>query len=101
MPLSVFGFIVKGPGYKADAHNAQLSSGLFTTFVVGVADFAAAQLAAQALVTNGVQLIELCGGFTESEAAQMRQYIGPNVPIGVVVYSPAQATALANLFASS
>lgn len=99
MPLTRFAFIVKAPGYTPDAHTAQINSGQFCTQVVGVSSLAAAIQAARLLVAGGVQLIELCGGFSEDEAQQLRAATGGQVPVGVVVYSPEQAAELERLFA--
>jgi uncharacterized membrane protein YjjB (DUF3815 family) len=98
MPLTRFAFIIKAPGYVAHQHTATLSSAQFNTQVVGVADMLSAIQAAQQLIQTGVQLIELCGGFSEQEAAQLRQAIDHQVPVGVVVYSAEQTAALAQIF---
>jgi hypothetical protein len=98
MPLTSFAFIVKGPGYSPCSHTAQLCSEHFSTRVVGVSDFPSAVQAAQQLVLSGVQLIELCGGFTEAQALEMRFQTGNKVPVGVVVYSEEQAKEIERLF---
>lgn len=98
MPLLRFGFIVKGPGYSPSEHSAEIASPQFCTRVVGVGDLASAVSAAQELIDQGVQLIELCGGFSESEAAELRQQTENRVPVGVVVYTSEQAQELHQLF---
>ncbi|MES2949759.1 MAG: DUF6506 family protein [Pseudomonadota bacterium] len=98
MPLLCFAFIVKGPGYLPGEHCAEIASPQFCTRVVGVCDLASAISAAQQLIDQGVQLIELCGGFSEGEAAELRQQTGNKVPVGVVVYTPEQAQVLQQLF---
>ncbi len=98
MPLLRFAFIVKGPGYSPGEHRAEIASPQFCTRVVGVGNLASAISAAQELIDQGVQLIELCGGFSESEAAELRQQTGCKVPVGVVVYTPEQAQELCQLF---
>jgi hypothetical protein len=86
MALARFGFIVKGPGYVLEEHSAKLESSAFYTSVIGVSDLSGAFEAAKHMVKDGVQLIELCGGFCEQEAAMVRSSIGENVPVGLVVY---------------
>jgi hypothetical protein len=98
MPLSRFAFIVKGRGYSAAEHAAVLESSEFSTRVVGVSDCVAAEPVVRQLVADGVQLIELCGGFTPAEAQALRALVGGRVPIGVVVYSDEQAAELTRLF---
>jgi hypothetical protein len=101
MPLTRFGFIVKGPGYVPAQHEALLQSPQFSTTVIGVHDFEAALAAATKLVAQGIQLIELCGGFDATQAELLRQHIGLAVPVGVVSYAQADAQALDRLFASA
>lgn len=98
MPLLRFAFIVKGPGYSPGEHRAELTSPQFSTRVVGVGDLVSAISVARELIDQGVQLIELCGGFSEDKAAELRQHTGNKVPVGVVVYTPEQAQELSRLF---
>jgi Family of unknown function (DUF6506) len=86
MSLARFGFIVKGPGYVLGQHSAKLESNTFHTSVICVSDMHGAFDAAKIMLKDGIQLIELCGGFREEEAAQVRFSIGEKVPVGVVVY---------------
>jgi hypothetical protein len=52
--------------------------------VVGVADYAAAERAARALVEQGVAAIELCGGFGVAGAARVAQAVSGKAAVGVV-----------------
>ena len=99
MPLSRFTFIVKAPGYSPEVHRTVLASEHFTTVIVGVADLASAVLVAKEQAHSGTQLIELCGGFTQEEAFQVRLEMPPTLPVGVVSYTAAQEATLARLFA--
>ena len=94
MPLSRFAFIVKAPGYSPSEHVVEISSEHFSTRVVGVSSLSSAIQVAHQLVAGGIQLIELCGGFSEDEAQHLRVQIEDRVPIGVVVYSENQAEEL-------
>src|SRR5688572_28547249 len=98
MPLSRFAMIVKAPGYDPAVHTASLSSSAFSTNVTCVSSFEQALGAAIALVQDGVQLIELCGGFTPEEADKLHIGIGGRIPVGVVRYSPEELTHLSMLF---
>jgi Family of unknown function (DUF6506) len=98
VPLCRFAFIVKAPGYTAATHAVTLDSAQFSTRVIGVRDLDDAMQAAASLVGNGVQLIELCGGFTGAEAKVIRAHIRSAVPVGLVGYSAAEERALARLF---
>lgn len=98
MMLTSFAFIVKAPGYSAEQHHAKLLSEQFSTRVVGVAHLAEAIWVARKLIIEGVQLIELCGGFSESDRAELWDQTDHKVPVGVVVYNPVQEAELLKLF---
>ena len=99
MPLSRFTFIVKAPGYSPEVHRTTLASDHFTTAIVGVANLASAVLVAKEQAQSGTQLIELCGGFTQEEASEVRLQMPPTLPVGVVSYTAEQQVELARLFA--
>lgn len=99
--LKNFAFIVKAPGYLAEIHHAELVSDDFSTHVIGVFNLGEAIRSAKKLIEDGVQLIELCGGFSEDDAAVLRLQTGHQVPVGVVVYSPRQAAELLDMFGES
>ncbi len=98
MPLSRFAFIVKAAGYDPTVQKAVLDAPLFQTIVVGVSQTDEASAVASSLAESGTQLIELCGGFTAIEAALVQEKVGPNVPVGVVTYTPEQEARFATLF---
>lgn len=98
MRLKNFAFIVKAPGYSAEQHHAEFLSEEFSTRVVGVAHLAEAVLVARKLIAEGVQLIELCGGFSESDRTELGDQTDHKVPVGVVVYNPTQEAELLKLF---
>ncbi|KIY40933.1 hypothetical protein TZ03_09420 [Pseudomonas sp. 10-1B] len=88
MAVQRYGFIFKAPGMQFLTHNGSLESDTFNATVCGVASVAEAQIVAQELLTRHVQLIELCGAFTETEVEQVRTAIGDRVPVAAVQYSP-------------
>jgi hypothetical protein len=98
MPLTDFAFVIKAPGYSPAAHSAKLESALFSSRVVGVSDVSAAFAVLTQMVNDGVQLVELCGGFSAQEAERLREHIGEAIPIGLVTYTPEQEARLATLF---
>lgn len=99
MPLSRFTFIVKAPGYSPETHRSILASEHFTTVIVGVANLASAVLVAKEQAESGTQLIELCGGFTQEEASQVRLQVPHTLPVGVVSYTVEQEAELTRLLA--
>jgi hypothetical protein len=101
MLLRRFGFIVKAAGYDSREHRSILDSGQFKTVVVGVASCEAARDVVREMVADGIQLIELCGGFTRDDRAALEQCIEFAVPIGVVTYSAEEEARLGDLFSPS
>lgn len=101
MPLSRFAFIVKARGYSPAEHRTTLESPFFSTLVVGVPDVGLAIDVSAQLVSEGIQLIELCGGFSKADAEAISKHIGNAIPIGVVSYTSEEQAELARIFGDS
>ncbi len=99
MALQRFGFIVKGAGYEPARHTVSLASPLITTTVVGVSTPEQALPVAKQMVADGIQLIELCGGFGPIWTARVLAAIDNAVPIGSVSYGPESIDQMHALFA--
>jgi len=99
MPLTRFGFIVTGAGLDPDLHRQRLRSDTFEMVTVGVTSPAQALPVARELVDEGVQLIELCGGFGPVWTARVIEAIGDRIPVGAVAYGPEAVDRLQALFA--
>jgi hypothetical protein len=98
MSLERFGFIVTGTGLDPARDRATISSEAFTAEMVGVGEPAQALPVAQRMVAEGVQLIELCGGFGPVWTAALIQAIDGAVPVGSVGYGPESITGMHRLF---
>jgi hypothetical protein len=85
--LKKYGFIVQGSGYVVGKDSAVIDSGFFHTTIMAVANVDDAIFAAKELVKNGIEVIELCGGFTENDSENIVKSINGAVPIGNVVFS--------------
>ncbi|WP_417228265.1 DUF6506 family protein [Amphritea sp.] len=95
MALSRYGFIVKSADLEMFKHHSRLHSDNFDMSIAGVADVAQAQMVAQEMITKGIQLIEMCGGFSTDDAQLVRDAINDHIPVGVVQYSEAERQRLA------
>ncbi|WP_107851821.1 DUF6506 family protein [Oceanimonas marisflavi] len=84
MTLSRYGFIVKAPDLELFKHHGRIKSDAFDLAVSGVSTLEEAIMAAQEMLTRRIELIELCGGFTAEEEAQIREAINDHVPLGRV-----------------
>lgn len=67
--------------------------------VVGVREPSEGITAAKDMVAEGIQLIELCGGFSPVWAGKVIEAIEYKVPVGVVAYGPESIDAMHRLFA--
>lgn len=88
MALTNFGFIVTGSGFDqaGDVSVTETASFRMTTIGVPSAEFGLD--AAHKLVADGVQLIELCGGFGPIWTGRIIEAIEDAVPVGSVGYGP-------------
>jgi ribosomal protein S18 acetylase RimI-like enzyme len=94
MALTKFGFIVTGDNftqYQGTEH--------FSMKVVGVKSASQGPSVAQEMVEEGIQLIELCGGFSPVWAGKVIEAIEYKVPVGVVAYGPESIDGMHRLFA--
>lgn len=95
MALRKFGFIVTGPQLSS---RMTMTSPVFEMVAIGVASPADGPAAARQLVSEGVELIELCGGFGPVWTARVLDAIAHQVPVGAVGYGPEALAGLHALF---
>jgi hypothetical protein len=98
MALTKFGFIVTGAGLNPAQHRMVMRSDAFEMIAVGVAQAAEGPAVARRLVSEGIQLLELCGGFGPVGTAKVLEAIQGKVPIGSVGYGPESIDAMYALF---
>jgi hypothetical protein len=94
MALKRFGFIVTGDDFEQEQGTEK-----FRMKVVGVRHPQQGVEVAKKMVAEGVQLIELCGGFGPVWAGKIIEAIDYAVPVGVVAYGPESIDAMHALFA--
>lgn len=87
LKLTHCGFIFKGPGMTSTRHHARMDAESFSMSIRGVGSVDEAKEAAKDLVAEGIQLLELCGGFDAAMTAAIAEAIGHAVPVGAVAYS--------------
>lgn len=93
MALEKFGFIVTGDNFEQ-----YQGTNNFKMKVVGVQDAEEGIEVAKKMVEEGIQLIELCGGFSPVWAGKIIEAIEYAVPIGVVAYGPESIDGMHELF---
>jgi len=82
MKLSRYGFIVRADGYSQDNHVATLESNTFSTKIIGVSSLEEAFIAADYLISTGIELIELCGSFDAHDYQLVIEHIDCSIPVG-------------------
>jgi 2-keto-3-deoxy-6-phosphogluconate aldolase len=93
MALTKFGFIVTGDNFE----QVQGTSSFYMK-VVGVKSAEQGIEVAKQMVADGIQLIELCGGFSPVWAGKIIEAINYAVPVGVVAYGPESIDSMHRLF---
>ena len=99
MALTRFGFIVTGKDLAPATHTVVMQSPSFRMTAVGVATPADGIAVAQQMVRDGIQLIEVCGGFGPVWTGKIIEAIGGAVPVGSVGYGPESTEQLHAIFA--
>lgn len=94
MALKFFGFIVTGDDFEQYQGTAD-----FRMKVVGVKTAEQGVEVARAMVAEGVQLIELCGGFGPVWVGRVIEAIEGVIPVGSVGYGPESIDSMYRLFA--
>jgi hypothetical protein len=82
--LKKYGFIFIAPGYKTPGKVVNINSRLFAATITGVSTINDGCKAAKKMVKNGVQIIELCGGFEKDDLKKIKDAIKEKIPIGLV-----------------
>ncbi|HEX5598280.1 MAG TPA: DUF6506 family protein [Micromonosporaceae bacterium] len=80
-------YIFEQPGADPAADRVVIDGGGQRTFLVPVPEPSMAAQAASALLKEGVELIELCGGFNLATAAEVVTAVGNRVPVGHVTFA--------------
>jgi hypothetical protein len=84
--------------YLLEPDEPERSDTLGTLVSVGVRNFGEAAAAARRLVGEGVELIELCGGFGGEGLGAVVNAVENKVPVGAVFYGVDASAGLQRLF---
>lgn len=95
MKLNHYAYIYLGPGLDPTKDNAEIKAKNYKLSVVGI-DFEQKKKVidtAKQLAAEGVQMIELCGGFGAIWMARVSEALNPDpenpiIPVGGVMYGP-------------
>lgn len=98
MGLSKFGFIVTGNGLAPEKNRVSMKSDTFEMIAVGVSEASQGVAVAKSMVADGIELIELCGGFGPVWTGKIIQAIDGAIPVGSVGYGPESIDQMHHLF---
>jgi hypothetical protein len=101
LALDAFGFIFTGRGLNPATDRTTIERGGFRAIIVGMEDPSQAPAVAAELVDDGIQLIELCGGFGPVWTARVIEAVQGRIPVGSVGYGPESIDGMAALFPPS
>lgn len=93
--IAKYGFIYLSPGADPLADRAVITAGGMTATIVAVPDVESAPAVAQAMVTDGVDLLELCGAFGPIGTGKVVETTRGKVPVGAVTFGIESVNALA------
>ena len=90
MALHYWPYIFISPGFDAKQHISEMESNTcrFKAVVIDMNKREQVIEIAKQLVAEGVQMIELCGGFGPQWIAKVSDAIQGTVPVGGVFYGP-------------
>ena len=77
-------FIFIAPEGDPAAHRSWVETPVIKLLAVAVKDYDAAAKLARELVAEGIQAIELCGGFGNVGTAKIAEAVEGKIPVGVV-----------------
>ena len=101
MNLNNYAFIIMAPDYSATKQHSVLENEHFRSEVIGVSSTDEAVTVARELISKGVQLIELCGGFGEEKATEVISRLDTQVPIGFVGFTEKENNKLSAFMADT
>lgn len=80
MALHYWAFIYLSPGFDPEENTIETNSSACRFKAIGII--------AKKLVLEGVQTIEICGGFGPAWVAKISEAIEYKIPVGSVMYGP-------------
>ena len=79
-------FIFVAPDADPGSHRSWVKTPQVHLLAVAAKDYEAAAQTARALLDEGIQAIELCGGFGNIGTARIVEAVGGKIPVGVVKF---------------
>ena len=90
-------YMFVNPAADSTEHRAVIETPTSQISVIGVSSIEEAARIAKQLVQEGIELIELCGGFGYDGAKKIHDEVGGQIPVGLVVHQVWNAPKLAKV----
>lgn len=87
MKINTYWFIIKAPDYNRGKDTVSLQSKSFSSTIIAVPSIEEAYIAADELIQNGVEVIELCWWFEREWYEKIVAHIKNKVPVGYVIFN--------------
>ena len=94
--LSKYAYLIKHSSYSYNNNYTNLKSDEFSSDIIGVKDVGEAIEVINKLIDENIELVELCGGFTEEEELEIKEKINTAIPIGRAALKPGDILLLKN-----
>jgi hypothetical protein len=94
MVLRKYAFLIKARGYPPGGLRTTLPGDGFNSTIFASGDIDALVAEALAMVAEGMQLIELCGGFNDEDFTRLEEAVAGAVPLGRVTFDEHNAALL-------
>jgi len=95
--LTKYAFLIKHSSYSSKIQRSQFSSDEFSSIIIGVSDIEDSLFVINGLITDGIELVELCGGFSKDEELIIKDKIRKVIPIGRAVMDAEDEILLENI----
>lgn len=101
MPIKNYAFLIKADGYPVRGTQTTLPGDGFTTHIFAASNIAAHIVAAQGFAIDGIEVIETCGGFSDTDFDAVEKALDGRVALGRVTFDAANQALLTRFMTSS
>lgn len=90
-------FLIKADGFGSQHKVAKISSELFHAEIIAASSTEVLVEQCSKAVLNGVQIIELCGGFSDQDAEEIQSTVADKCAVGRVIFGERELAVLERL----
>ncbi len=98
MSMITLAYLVIGKGFDSKVSRVSIERPGSKVWMIGVNDMEDAKAVAKELVAEGVDALEVCGGFGEARVRELIEAIDGAIPIGHVTTLPSEREKMQAVF---